>query len=195
MVPTRRYASLLLVTGSQDTAAQFARLLPADRFAPEYNVCSIREAGYVLAENTYDVVVIDDFIATNDGRDAALLASETGASQLLLLAAPEHFDDTAAFAQEHGYMALSSPVDPTLFRQSLGMMAAASTRIRELQEKADNLQTKMDELRIIDRAKLLLIQHFRMSEAEAHRFIEKNAMDRCLSRRTIAENIIRTYQN
>lgn len=191
----RRYASLLLVTASQDTAARFARLLPAERFAPEYNVCSAREAGYVLGEASYDVVVIDGSIPRSEGHALAALAAEKGVAHLLLLAEAGDFPETAAFAQEHGYMALPSPVDPALFRQSLGMMAAASVRLHELEEKAENLQAKMDELRLVDRAKLLLIQRFQMTEQDAHRFIEKNAMDRCVPRRTIAENIIRTYQN
>lgn len=194
MVPKRRYASLLLVTGSLDTAAQFARLLPADRFAPEYNVCAAREAEYVLGETAYDVVVIDDSIAGGDARRLAAAAKE-GNAHVLLLAGAERFDETAAFAEAQGFLALPSPVDPTLFKQSLGLMAAASARIHELEEKADTLQAKMDEMRLVDRAKLLLIQRYKMSEKDAHRFIEKSAMDRCLPRRTIAENIIRTYQN
>lgn len=194
MAPKRRYASLLLVTESLDTAAQFARLLPADRFAPEYNVCAAREAAYVLGETAYDVVVIDDSIAGEDARRLAAAAKE-GDAHVLLLAGAERFRETAAFAEAHGFMALPSPVDPTLFKQSLGLMAAASTRIHELEEKADTLQAKMDEMRLVDRAKLLLIQRYKMSEKDAHRFIEKSAMDRCLPRRTIAENIIRTYQN
>ena len=32
-----------------------------------------------------------------------------------------------------------------------------------------------------------------MSEEEAHRYIEKQAMDRCTTRREIAESILRTY--
>ena len=54
---------------------------------------------------------------------------------------------------------------------------------------------RLDELRVIERAKHILVQQFKMSEKQAHRFIEKSAMDRCVKRRTIAENIIRTYQN
>jgi response regulator NasT len=53
----------------------------------------------------------------------------------------------------------------------------------------------MEEMRLVNRAKLILVQRFKMSEKDAHRFIEKNAMDRCVKRRTIAESIIRTYQN
>ena len=53
----------------------------------------------------------------------------------------------------------------------------------------------MEEMRLVSRAKLILVQRFQMTEKDAHRFIEKNAMDRCVSRRVIAERIIRTYQN
>ena len=40
----------------------------------------------------------------------------------------------------------------------------------------------------------LLIEQLKMTEPEAHRYIEKQAMDRCVTRRKIAENIILTYK-
>ena len=85
-------------------------------------------------------------------------------------------------------------MDPSLLKQSLGMMATVSQKMHALQSRADSLQAKMDELRLVDRAKLLLIQRFKMTEKQAHRFIEKNAMDRCVTRRSVAEKIIRTYE-
>ena len=190
----RRYASLLLITASRGTAAQFARLLPADRFAPEFNVCSPLEADYALGESVYDVVVIDDSVPMEDGHRLAAAAADRGAANILMLADETHFRQTAGFTEKHGFMALQSPADPELLKQSLGMMASISARIRDLEEQAESLKNRVDEIRIIDRAKLLLIQRLKMTEKEAHRFIEKNAMDRCVSRRSIAENIIRTYQ-
>ena len=195
MVQPRRYASLLLITASQDTAAQFARMLPAERFAPEYSVCSAYEAEYVLQETNHDVVVIDDSIPEESASALASLAAKHGVRHVLFLAGSERFERAAAFAQDYGFMALPSPVDPAMLRQSLGMMAAASTRIRELEEKAQDLEEQMEDLRVVDHAKLILVQQFKMSEKAAHRFIEKNAMDRSVKRRVIAENIIRTYQN
>ena len=194
-MPDKRYATLLLITASLDTAAQFARLLPADRFAPEYSVCAPHEAEYAMDETDFDVVVVDGAAPTEDTFSLAACAASHNVSHVLLLAQAESFDETAAYAQEYGYMALPSPVDPALLRQSLGMMAAASARIHELEERANDLQEKMDDLRVVDRAKLILVQRFKMTEKEAHRFIEKNAMDRSVKRRTVAENIIRTYQN
>ena len=58
---------------------------------------------------------------------------------------------------------------------------------------AATVEEKMEEIRLVNRAKWLLIECLSMSEAEAHRYIEKQAMDRCVTRREIARGIIQTY--
>ena len=52
----------------------------------------------------------------------------------------------------------------------------------------------MEEIRLVNRAKWLLISELKMSENDAHKYIEKQAMDRCITRRAMAESIIRTYK-
>ena len=51
----------------------------------------------------------------------------------------------------------------------------------------------MEEIRLVNHAKWLLISEVKMAEPDAHHYIEKQAMDRCISKREIAEEIIRTY--
>ena len=58
---------------------------------------------------------------------------------------------------------------------------------------AVSLEERMREIRTVNRAKWLLISERGMSEAEAHRWIEKQAMDRCISKREVADEIIKTY--
>ncbi|MPN53777.1 hypothetical protein SDC9_201443 [bioreactor metagenome] len=48
---------------------------------------------------------------------------------------------------------------------------------------------------MIDRAKMLLISHLAFSEAQAHRYIEKQAMDMRATKRAIAEEILKTYES
>ena len=62
------------------------------------------------------------------------------------------------------------------------------------QENADLLR-RMDALRTIDRAKYLLMQYLGMSEAQAHRYIERQAMNLRVSKKVIAEHIRKTYDN
>ena len=52
----------------------------------------------------------------------------------------------------------------------------------------------MNEIRIVDRAKLVLITNLGMDEPHAHRYIEKNAMDMRITKRESAEMIIKTYE-
>ena len=63
-----------------------------------------------------------------------------------------------------------------------------------MEKKNASVDEKIEEIRIVNRAKCLLIEQLKMTESEAHRYIEKQAMDRCVTRRVIAENIILTYK-
>ena len=73
------------------------------------------------------------------------------------------------------------------------MMAAVQVKIKGMAEETTKLKGKLKELKLVDRAKWILIDQLKMSETQAHKYIEKQAMDRCVKREEIAENIIRTY--
>ena len=49
-------------------------------------------------------------------------------------------------------------------------------------------------MKVVARAKCALMQSLKMTEAEAHRYIEKQAMDLRLSKREVAENILKIYE-
>ena len=72
-------------------------------------------------------------------------------------------------------------------------MSSARERLRKSEKKALSIEEKMEEIRLVNRAKWLLIDELKMSEPDAHRYIEKQAMDRCVSKREVAEEIIKTY--
>ena len=64
-----------------------------------------------------------------------------------------------------------------------------------LTEENEKLKNMVEDMKVINRAKLLLITCLNMSEEQAHRYIEKHAMDLRTSRLQIAKQIIRTYEN
>ena len=51
----------------------------------------------------------------------------------------------------------------------------------------------MEEIRIVNRAKCLLISELKMTEPQAHHYIEKTAMDNCIPKKEAAKNIIKLY--
>ena len=121
------------------------------------------------------------------GASAAVDAAERSSSAILLLT-----DDTALPRRciRVGVMT----AHPDELAAVLPALLASAERLRTLRDKTSSLQQRLDDSRIVARAKLLLISHLGMSEGDAHRYIEKTAMDSCLPRRDVAEGIIRTYE-
>ena len=75
----------------------------------------------------------------------------------------------------------------------IALLCGTRERLRRMEQKTASIEEKMEEIRLVNRAKWLLIEQLRMTESEAHRYIEKQAMDRCVTKRSIAENIISMY--
>ena len=94
---------------------------------------------------------------------------------------------------EHGVFTLAKPVSRAMVARALEWMEAMCERLRGLAEKTVSLQEKMEEIRVVNRAKLLLISEEGMDEPSAHRYLEKQAMDRCMRRREVAEEVISRF--
>ena len=97
------------------------------------------------------------------------------------------------FVQAAGICVMSWPAPQEGFRQTLRNLLLLKKSLRAMQEKTDQLQSQLQDMKRIQKAKSLLMNQLGMSEADAHRWIEKAAMDRCVKKREIAETIIRMY--
>lgn len=130
-----------------------------------------------------------DAVVISGGASAAVAidAAERSSSAILLLT-----DDTAL--PRRCIRAGVMTAHPDELAAVLPALLASAERLRTLRDKTSSLQQRLDDSRIVARAKLLLISRLGMSEGDAHRYIEKTAMDSCLPRRDVAEGIIRTYE-
>lgn len=128
-----------------------------------------------------------DAVVISGGASAAVDAAERSSAAILLLT-----DDAAL--PRRCIRAGVMTAHPDELAAVLPSLLAAAERLRTLRDKTSSLQQRLDDSRIVARAKLLLISRLGMSEGDAHRYIEKTAMDSCLPRRDVAEGIIRTYE-
>ncbi len=55
------------------------------------------------------------------------------------------------------------------------------------------MEEKITEIRLVNKAKWLLIDKLGMTEPDAHRFIEKRAMDTRTPKREVAQEIIDSF--
>jgi response regulator NasT len=73
------------------------------------------------------------------------------------------------------------------------MLCAQRERLRRMEARQQSVEEKIEEIRLVNRAKWLLIECLSMTEKDAQRFVEKQSMDQRITKRQAAENIIRTY--
>ena len=189
----RRY-SVLVVSSSEKFNRSLLSLLPEDRFYPVSLSPDNSAARRVLAESRFDIVMINTPLPDDFGTHLALDACEGSGAGVMLFVKAEHYPDIAARVSPFGVLALSKPVTAQTVAQSLTLICATRERLRRMEQKTASVEEKIEEIRIVKKAKWLLIDQLKMTEQEAHRYIEKQAMDRCVTRRTIAENILATYK-
>ena len=188
-----RIYSVLIVSAAENLNVSLQGLLPESRFSPVTFARSVGAARRALLERSFDFVIINAPLPDDDGARLAIDVCTKSSSAALLLVKSELYHEISDKTAEHGVFLLPKPVSRSLVLQALDWMAAVRERLRKLEKKTVSIEEKMQEIRLVNRAKWLLIDKCGMTEAEAHRTIEKQAMDRCVTRREIAEAIITSY--
>ena len=188
-----RVYSVLVISAKENFNASLQSLLPESKYAPVQMVSSVSLAKRVLLERSFDFVFINTPLPDDFGTRFAIEISGNKGTVILLLVRNEVYEEVCDKVTEYGILTLPKPASKQMVAHTLNFMAGIRERLRKLENKSLSMEEKMKEIRLVNRAKWVLIDELKMSEADAHRYIEKQAMDRCVSRREIAEEIISTY--
>ena len=188
-----RVYSVLVISAKDNFNASLQSLLPESKYAPVQMVSSVSLAKRVLLERSFDFVFINTPLPDDFGTRFAIEISGNKGTVILLLVRNEVYEEVCDKVTEYGVLTLPKPASKQMVAHTLNFMAGIRERLRKLENKSLSMEEKMKEIRLVNRAKWVLIDELKMSEADAHRYIEKQAMDRCVSRREIAEEIISAY--
>lgn len=193
MLFDERSYNTLVVSSSGKFNDAVRPLLSAANCDPITYVSGIAAAKRAILDAKYDFVVINAPLPDDFGIKFAIdLCGGKNIVCLLLVGAEKH-EEIHAKALPHGVLTLPKPISVPILAQSLDAMATMRERLRSLEKKTVSVEEKMEEIRLVNRAKWVLIESLHMTEQDAHRYIEKQAMDSCSTRRDVAESIIQTY--
>ena len=185
---------VLFISGSDKAEKALRTVLPKERFDPIVTVGSAEGARAKLSKGGFALAVINAPLPDALGPELARELAEDVAVGVLLLVAEADYPETLAALVGSGALTLSRPVNPLLVRQGLELLLTTRARLSALERKAQKLAIKMEDIRIINRAKWVLIGQLNMDEAAAHHYIEKQAMNQHRSRREVAQSILMTYE-
>jgi len=189
-----RTYSVLIVTASDSFTNNVMPLLPMTDYWPVTTARSVGEARRRIAETAFDIVLINAPLPDDFGMRLAIDICTNSGAGVLLMVKNDLFNDIYAKVVNYGVITLSKPTNLQMVTQSLRILCATRERMRQMEAKQATVEEKIEEIRLVNHAKWLLIQCLSMTESEAHRYIEKQSMDERISKREVAENIIKTYK-
>jgi response regulator NasT len=176
------------------------RIIVADDILPERKMIveTLSRAGYQISAETTgmnhtfrrtralycDLVIVDSGLEGGKGLKTASIISEDQLAAVLLLVDREVFPPTYQFHY------LMKPLNQDILIPAVESALMYWRRELELREEIKKLKETLQTRKILDKAKGLLIAQMGMNEGEAHRWIQKEAMNRGQTLRQVAREII-----
>lgn len=153
------------------------------------------QAKHLIALHRFTIILVDLPFTMNSHELSFLLSMAEGSDALVMALVNERdFDHVRDRMEQLGILTLKKPLQREMFSQLLAIGRAWAYRNHSLHKKQERLIDQIQEIKLVDRAKCLLIENEWISEEEAHKRIEKAAMDERVTRKSIAQRIIAQYE-
>lgn len=190
MALIERIYDILIISASSKFNDALLPFVKSSRYGEVRIVSDLSLAKRALAERAYDFVIINAPLPGGMGTRFASDLCRTSNASVLMMTASDLYADIFDKVFSFGVYTLPKPVSRQLLTEALDWMASGRERLRLTEKRTLSIEEKMEEIRLVNRAKWHLIRERHMEEPAAHRFIEKEAMDRCISKREVAEEIL-----
>lgn len=186
--------SVLVVSSVENFHNAMTAMLPEASFQPVVNVPTVATAQRAVVERSFDFVIINAPLKDDLGMRFAIDCSTSHNSLVLFLISNEIHGDVYAKVAEHGVFTLPKPMNKQSMDNALRWLMTAKRKITGAEKKTNKIEDKMEEIRLVNKAKWLLISNEGLLEPEAHRYLEKEAMNRCITKKELAQQIIDKYK-
>ena len=184
----------LIISGSEQALSLLSDLMKSYNGSQIVSASSGNEARRLINRTDFDMVIISTPLPDEFGNELAATIAEKTSAGVMLICKSDIAEEISEKVEVYGVCVLAKPLNKTLFFHSLKLLQATRARMLSVMKEYSKLQTKIEESRLINRAKCILIQYLKLTEPQAHRYIEKQAMDQRISKLEVAKNILKTYE-
>lgn len=145
--------------------------------------------------NMFDVIIISTPLTDEFGLDLVADVKDRTEAAIIVLAKGEIADEVQSKLKFTGAFVIGRPFQKSVLLQSIRFAEVAKDNMHRLREEKEDLSQQLEDVKIINRAKLMLVEYLKLTEEQAHRHIQKQAMDLRKTQKAVAEDILKTYMN
>lgn len=184
----------LVVAGNKQVSASLSSALRragVDNIAAAYDIVTAKRQ---ISDRDFGLTLVYADTAAGQCIELSRIAAARGVGGVVLIVSADDCDHMARRLEEDGIIVLGKPLSHAELYRAVSMVRATNRRLARLVEEKRDLLKKIDDMRLVNRAKLVLMQNMGYTEDQAHRYIEKRAMDARRPRAEVAMEILRTYE-
>mgnify|MGYP004560570859 FL=1 len=183
--------NVLIVSSGEKAKVFFDEMLKETEYGAKAYAYSCGEARRLLIERSFDLCVINAPLSDESGEKFATQIIGDKADQVILIVKSEFAEEVTSKVEDYGVFVLAKPFTRQSFFMVYKMAEAAYRRLNGVKAENDKLKRMLGEIKLISRAKCVLVEKEFVTEEEAHKLIEKRAMETRKTRGEIAAEILK----
>lgn len=148
------------------------------------------EAMRYLNDYDIDICLVNSPLGGKSSESLSIDIAEKNVCQTILFVKAEVIDEITEKVENYGVITVSKPINKQLLWSALKLAKVAQRRITMAHKENDKLRASIEDLKTISHAKVLLVATGEMTEPEAHKYIERQAMDLRLTKVEVAKRVI-----
>lgn len=152
------------------------------------------EARRRIMQEDYDMMVVNAPLPDELGDTLCKDFFKKMLASPILMVRPEMVDELSARTAQDGVVVVAKPASKQALFQAMRLIRVTHQQLIELQKQNQKLTARVEELRMVGRAKCALIQYKGLTEQQAHRYIEKLAMDQRQTRIQVAKDVLDMFE-
>lgn len=185
----------LIVSSNGEVSELAEQLLRIEGCTRTAVISSGSEARRLVRNGTEpELVIINTPLPDEFGQELAEMIAESTSAGIILICGGDVADDIADRVSDSGVNVLQRPVTRELLQRTVRLIIAARVRMAGVKKESTHILSRIEEMRTINRAKATLMKYLKFTEPQAHKYIEKQAMNNRQTRLEVAVRILAQYE-
>ena len=140
--------------------------------------------------NPPDILLINFDMPDMTGLEASRIVGDENLCSIILLVNSDQREFCIGRVEDYDITMFVKPINRIALLSTIDTVVQSRIRIRKLSDELFTLKRGMEERKLVERAKGILMKKKSISEAEAYRRIQKMSMDSRVSMKDIAQKIV-----
>ncbi|RQD70325.1 MAG: ANTAR domain-containing protein [Tindallia sp. MSAO_Bac2] len=183
-------ASILIAMQQKESIQQIRQLMQNSGYRVAHSCHSGNEVLQAARSMAPDILIVNETLPDFQGLDLAEIVIEDRLCAVILLASPAQKSFAEKKMNAAYFVCLTKPVQGTVIETSVEMLLRTSRYFRQLEKSLSKMEKTIQDRKVIDKAKGLMMEKLEIGEEAAYNEIRKKSMDTGKTMSEIAEAVI-----